>query len=61
MPAPLAGWMSNPAAVTHPAVSGGPIGLGAPSIPGSTVDFCFVGLVGKSNALFSCTVTFTYC
>ncbi|KAJ6715392.1 TRANSCRIPTION FACTOR WD40-LIKE FAMILY-RELATED [Salix viminalis] len=32
--APLAGWMSNPSTVTHPAVSGGgAIGLGAPSIP----------------------------
>uniref|UniRef100_A0A2P2MWX1 Uncharacterized protein MANES_11G061200 n=1 Tax=Rhizophora mucronata TaxID=61149 RepID=A0A2P2MWX1_RHIMU len=35
VPAPLAGWMSNPSTVTHPAVSGGgAIGLGAPSIPG---------------------------
>ncbi|XAR50515.1 hypothetical protein NMG60_11004859 [Bertholletia excelsa] len=33
VPAPLAGWMSNTPAVTHPAVSGGAIGLGAPSIP----------------------------
>lgn len=33
VPTPLAGWMSNPS-VTHPAVSGGPIGLGGPSIPG---------------------------
>lgn len=33
VPAPLAGWMSNPATVSHPAVSGGPIGLGAPSMP----------------------------
>ncbi|OAY36934.1 topless-related protein 1 [Manihot esculenta] len=33
VPAPLAGWMSNPSTVTHPAVSGGgAIGLGAPSI-----------------------------
>ncbi|KAL9387989.1 hypothetical protein Peur_021113 [Populus x canadensis] len=33
VPAPLAGWMSNPPTVTHPAVSGGgAIGLGAPSI-----------------------------
>lgn len=32
VPTPLAGWMSNPS-VTHPAVSGGPIGLGGPSIP----------------------------
>ncbi|TYJ31477.1 hypothetical protein E1A91_A06G201300v1 [Gossypium mustelinum] len=32
VPAPLAGWMSNPSTVTHPAVSGGAIGLGA-SIP----------------------------
>ncbi|XP_058111439.1 protein TPR3-like [Magnolia sinica] len=29
----LAGWMSNPATVTHPAVSGGAIGLGAPTNP----------------------------
>ncbi|KAK6267697.1 hypothetical protein QUC31_011857 [Theobroma cacao] len=34
VPAPLAGWMSNPSTVTHPAVSGGgAIGLGASSIP----------------------------
>ncbi|CAK9150139.1 unnamed protein product [Ilex paraguariensis] len=33
VPTPLAGWMSNPPTGTHPAVSGGPIGLGAPSIP----------------------------
>ncbi|KAG6734030.1 hypothetical protein I3842_01G252300 [Carya illinoinensis] len=33
VPTPLAGWMSNPSTVTHPAVSGGAIGLGAPSIP----------------------------
>ncbi|XP_057967309.1 protein TOPLESS [Malania oleifera] len=33
VPAPLAGWMSNPPTVTHPAVSGGAMGLGAPSIP----------------------------
>ncbi|KAG2723160.1 hypothetical protein I3760_02G158700 [Carya illinoinensis] len=33
VPTPLAGWMSNPATVNHPAVSGGAIGLGAPSIP----------------------------
>ncbi|KAK6915095.1 WD40 repeat [Dillenia turbinata] len=32
VPTPLAGWMSNPSTVTHPAVSGGAIGLGAPSI-----------------------------
>ncbi|XP_026660230.1 protein TPR3-like isoform X2 [Phoenix dactylifera] len=31
--APLAGWMSNPPTVTHPTVSGGPIGLVAPSNP----------------------------
>ncbi|WVY91714.1 hypothetical protein V8G54_037228 [Vigna mungo] len=31
-PTPLAGWMSNPTTVAHPAVSGGAIGLGAPSI-----------------------------
>lgn len=34
VPTPLAGWMSNPSTVAHPAVSGGAIGLGAPSIPG---------------------------
>ncbi|XP_031251654.1 topless-related protein 1 [Pistacia vera] len=34
VPTPLAGWMSNPSTVTHPAVSGGgAIGLGAPSMP----------------------------
>ncbi|KAJ8755367.1 hypothetical protein K2173_019165 [Erythroxylum novogranatense] len=34
VPAPLAGWMTSPSTVTHPAVSGGgAIGLGAPSIP----------------------------
>ncbi|XP_052175475.1 protein TOPLESS isoform X2 [Diospyros lotus] len=33
VPASLAGWMSNPPAVTHPAVSGGGIGLGGPPIP----------------------------
>ncbi|XP_054780922.1 protein TOPLESS-like isoform X2 [Prosopis cineraria] len=33
VPTPLAGWMSNPTTVAHPAVSGGgAIGLGAPSI-----------------------------
>ncbi|XP_050231709.1 topless-related protein 1 [Mercurialis annua] len=32
VPAPLAGWMSNSSAANHPAVSGGGIGLGAPSI-----------------------------
>jgi hypothetical protein len=31
---PLAGWMSNPPAVTHPAVSGGAIGFGTPTNPG---------------------------
>ncbi|KAG9450248.1 hypothetical protein H6P81_010213 [Aristolochia fimbriata] len=31
VPAPLAGWMSNPSTVNHPAVSGAAIGLGAPS------------------------------
>lgn len=35
VPTPLAGWMSNPSTVAHPAVSGGgAIGLGAPSISG---------------------------
>ncbi|XP_020270487.1 protein TPR3-like isoform X1 [Asparagus officinalis] len=33
VPTPLAGWMSNPPAITHTAVSGGAIGLGAPSNP----------------------------
>ncbi|XP_047960462.1 LOW QUALITY PROTEIN: protein TOPLESS-like [Salvia hispanica] len=33
VPTPLAGWMSNPPTATHPAVSGGPIGLGGPPIP----------------------------
>lgn len=33
VPAPLAGWMSNPSTVAHPAVSGGAIGLGAPTNP----------------------------
>ncbi|CAM8878616.1 unnamed protein product [Rhodiola kirilowii] len=32
VPATLSGWMSNPSNVSHPAVSGGAIGLGAPSI-----------------------------
>ncbi|XP_075523439.1 topless-related protein 1-like isoform X1 [Primulina tabacum] len=29
---PLAGWMSNPPTGSHPSVSGGPLGLGGPSI-----------------------------
>ena len=33
VPTPLAGWMSNPTTVTHPAVSGGTTGLGAPTAP----------------------------
>ncbi|WOH05518.1 hypothetical protein DCAR_0624935 [Daucus carota subsp. sativus] len=33
VPTPLAGWMSNPPTVAHPAVSGGAIGLGGPSMP----------------------------
>ncbi|KAG6429942.1 hypothetical protein SASPL_107999 [Salvia splendens] len=33
VPTPLAGWMSNPPTAAHPAVSGGPIGLGGPPIP----------------------------
>jgi len=41
VPTPLAGWMSNPTTVAHPAVSGGAIGLGAPSIPG-IIFFCFL-------------------
>ncbi|KAJ0440698.1 putative transcription factor interactor and regulator LisH family [Helianthus annuus] len=32
VPTPLAGWMSNPPAVSHPTVSGSAIGLGSPSI-----------------------------
>ena len=56
VPAPLAGWMSNPPTVTHPAVSGGPIGLGGPSISGTTLHrcvlnllfFCFKGLYAVS-------------
>lgn len=39
VPTPLAGWMSNPPTVSHPAVSGGPIGLSVSSIPG--IFFCF--------------------
>ncbi|KAK4488868.1 hypothetical protein RD792_004658 [Penstemon davidsonii] len=35
VPTPLAGWMSNPPPGTHPSVSGGPIGLGGPSMPAS--------------------------
>lgn len=34
---PLAGWMSNPPAVTHPAVSGGAIGFGTPTNPGTYI------------------------
>ncbi|XP_022632531.1 topless-related protein 4-like isoform X7 [Vigna radiata var. radiata] len=34
VPTSLVGWMSNPTTVEHPAVSGGAIGLGAPSILG---------------------------
>ncbi|KAK1269512.1 Topless-related protein 1 [Acorus gramineus] len=30
---PLAGWMANPSTITHPSVSGGPIGLGVPTNP----------------------------
>ncbi|XP_059644318.1 protein TOPLESS isoform X2 [Cornus florida] len=33
VPTPLAGWMSNPPTVTHPAVSGGAAALSAQSIP----------------------------
>ncbi|PHU24123.1 Topless-related protein 4 [Capsicum chinense] len=33
--APLAGWMSNPPTVSHPAISGGPMGLGPSSISAS--------------------------
>ncbi|OIW03867.1 hypothetical protein TanjilG_30143 [Lupinus angustifolius] len=38
LPMPLAGWMSNPTTVAHPAVSGGgAIGLGAPSMPSNAM------------------------
>lgn len=37
VPTPLAGWMSNPPTVTHPAVSGGAIGLGGSSIPAAAL------------------------
>eukprot|EP00262_Sarcandra_glabra_P008600 TRINITY_DN2218_c0_g1_i2.p1 TRINITY_DN2218_c0_g1~~TRINITY_DN2218_c0_g1_i2.p1 ORF type:complete len:1146 (+),score=237.13 TRINITY_DN2218_c0_g1_i2:86-3439(+) len=33
LPTPLAGWMSNPPTIPHPAVSGGTIGLGTPTNP----------------------------
>ncbi|KAG0463244.1 hypothetical protein HPP92_021720 [Vanilla planifolia] len=33
VPMPLAGWMSNSSAVTHPAISGGPMGLNSPANP----------------------------
>ncbi|KAI8529420.1 hypothetical protein RHMOL_Rhmol12G0223700 [Rhododendron molle] len=33
VPAPLAGWMSNPPTASHAAVSSGAIGLGGPSMP----------------------------
>ncbi|CAF2050559.1 unnamed protein product, partial [Brassica napus] len=36
VPTPLAGWMSSPSSVPHPAVSAGPIALGGPSIPVGT-------------------------
>ncbi|KAG9150918.1 hypothetical protein Leryth_003045 [Lithospermum erythrorhizon] len=36
IPAPLAGWMANSSALNHPSVSGTPIGIGGPSIPGIT-------------------------
>lgn len=49
MPTPLAGWMSNPTTVAHAAVSGGAIGLGAPSIPGNAL-FCFL-LFSNSSSL----------
>jgi hypothetical protein len=42
---PLAGWMSNPPAVTHPAVSGGAIGFGTPTNPGTYVNTCSVLLI----------------
>lgn len=38
VPTQLAGWMSNPSAVSHPAVSGAPMapmGLGGPANPGT--------------------------
>lgn len=34
VPTPLAGWMSSSSSVPHPAVSGGAIALGSPSIQG---------------------------
>ncbi|KAM7480314.1 hypothetical protein LguiA_028527 [Lonicera macranthoides] len=37
VPTQLAGWMSNPPTVTHPAVSDGVIGLGGPSITGAAL------------------------
>jgi hypothetical protein len=44
VPTPLAGWMSSPSSVPHPAVSGGPIALGAPSIQGYLLIKCGVSL-----------------
>ena len=41
VPTPLAGWMSSPSSVPHPAVSAGPIALGGPSISGT---MCFFHL-----------------
>ncbi|WVZ16915.1 hypothetical protein V8G54_009897 [Vigna mungo] len=42
VPTPLAGWMSNPTTIAHPAVSGGAIGLGAPSIPVWDLSACLM-------------------
>ena len=42
VPAPLAGWMSNPPAVTHPAGSGGVIGLTASTNPGTFICLFFL-------------------
>ena len=33
VPTPVVGRMPNPSSATHPAISGGPKGLGAPSFP----------------------------
>lgn len=46
---PLAGWMSNPPAVTHPAVSGGAIGFGTPTNPGTCSYYCYKLLLSGLN------------
>jgi hypothetical protein len=61
VPAPLAGWMSNPSTVTHPAVSGGgAIGLGAPSIPGKIIFFVFVLETSSSVSLWRSDLVHSY-